>query len=91
MAISNEQKKKVIHLYEQQHLTIKQIMDAAGIGSTQTVYRILDDAGVSKINRRSIKRATISFDEQTWDIIKRYNPINLSKWICKIITNNHDK
>lgn len=62
-----------------------------GIRSEQTIYRILDAAGVPRRpTRETAMKATISFDKQTFEIIDKVRPKNLSEWICNLIKeNNH--
>lgn len=73
-------------LYREGNHTIKEIMEITGIRSEQTIYRILDAAGIPRRpNRRIALRATISFDEEAAEIIRKENPKNLSEWICNMI------
>lgn len=61
-------------------------MQETGIRSEQTVYRVLDAAGIPRRpNRRIALRATISFDEDAAKIINEENPKNLSEWVCDIV------
>lgn len=51
-------------------------MAVTGIRSEQTVYRILDAAGIPRRpTRNTVMKATISMDKETVDIINRVNPI----------------
>lgn len=90
--IGEEQKEECIKLYRQGALTIKEIMKATGIRSEQTVYRILDAAGVPRKPLRPTEwRATISFDAETVEIIEYIMPKNLSEWICSLIKEKYKK
>ena len=84
--IRQYQKDECIKLYQEGVLTINEIMSATGIRSGQTIYRVLDDAGIPRRPARPTQwRATISFDKKTIDIIDDLRPSNLSKWICNLI------
>lgn len=84
--IRDYQKAKCIKLYKEGLLTIKKIMAETGIRSEQTIYRILDEAGIPRRPVRPTEyRATISFDKDTAEIIDKVHPCNLSTWVCKMI------
>ena len=86
------QKKECIRLYEEGVLTIKEIMAETGIRSEQTIYRILDAAGIPRRPARPTEwRAAISFDKETVEIIDDIRPRNLSAWVCKIIKEVYKK
>lgn len=87
--ITQEQTESVIRLYRARKLSIKQIMRETGVRSEQTVYRILDESGVPRYERRAtVKKATISFDGAAWALIQARNPRNLSLFICNLIKDN---
>lgn len=84
--LSIEQIQACERLYREGNHTIKQIMQETGIRSEQTVYRVLDAAGIPRRpNRRIALRATISFDEEAAKIINEVNPKNMSEWVCDIV------
>lgn len=84
--IEDYRREKCVQLYKEGALTIKEIMAQTGIRSEQTIYRILDEAGVPRRPVRPTEyRATISFDKETADIINEARPRNLSVWVCKMI------
>ena len=84
--IKESQRKECVRLYLEGILTIKEIMTETGIRSEQTIYRILDAAGIPRRPARPTEwRMTISFDKETADIIDEVRPRNLSKWICEMI------
>ncbi len=84
--ISKEQRKECVRLYQSGYYPIKQIMRITGIRSEQTIYRILDEQGVSRKDKRETHyRATISFDRDSWNIIEKACPYNLSEWVCGLI------
>lgn len=84
--IKEYQKKECVRLYIEGILTIKEIMAETGIRSEQTIYRILDSAGIPRRpDRKTEWRAAISFDKETSDIIDEVRPRNLSAWVCKMI------
>lgn len=81
-----------VRLYKEGVLTIREIMAKTGIRSEQTIYRILDEAGVPRRPVRPTEyRATISFDKETADIINEARPRNLSVWVCKMIKKAYHK
>lgn len=87
--ISVDQQVMCEKLYKEGELKIKEIMAVTGIRSEQTVYRILDAAGIPRRpTRGTVMKATISMDKETVDIINRVNPRNLSEWICDLIKNS---
>ena len=88
--ITQGQTEAVIRLYRAQKLTIKQIMDETGVKSEQTIYRILDENDIPRLQQReTVRKASISFDADTWGIIERKAPKNLSKFICDLIKGCH--
>lgn len=90
--IRQPQKDECIRLYQEDVLTIKEIMEETGIRSEQTVYRILDAAGIPRRPSRSTEwRAAISFDKETSDIIDEVRPRNLSAWVCRMIKEAYNK
>ena len=90
--LSIEQIQACERLYKEVNHTIKQIMQETGIRSEQTVYRVLDAAGIPRRpNRRIALRATISFDEEAAKIISEVNPKNLSEWVCELVKNINRK
>lgn len=48
-SISPDQEKRVLELYQQEDLSLKEIMSQTGIRSSDTIYRLLDE---KKIPRR---------------------------------------
>lgn len=89
--IKESQRKECVRLYQEGLLTIKEIMADTGIRSEQTIYRILDAAGIPRRPARPTEwKATISFDRETSDIIDEARPRNLSKWVCEMIRKAHD-
>ena len=90
--IRQPQRDECIRLYQEGVLTIKEIMAETGIRSEQTVYRILDAAGIPRRPSRPTEwRAAISFDKETSDIIDEVRPRNLSAWVCRMIKEAYNK
>lgn len=86
--MTEEQKDKLVKLYVEEEYNDKEIMDYLGIGSSQTVYRILKERNVHLRRKKDTYiRKTISFDKDTYFIIESKKPKNLSAWICNLITN----
>lgn len=89
--IRDYQKKECIRLYQEGVLTIKEIMAETDIRSEQTIYRILDAAGIPRRPPRPTEwRTSISFDKETSDIMDEVRPRNLSAWVCKMIKKAHE-
>lgn len=82
--ISQEQRKQCIDLYRQ-GIAISEIINQTGIRSTQTIYKILQSGNIERRPTKAGFRATISFDEQTAEIIRKANPKNLSQYICMMV------
>lgn len=86
--MTEEQKDELVRLYVEKEYNDKEIMKNLGIGSSQTVYRILKERNVPlRRMKEPYIRKTISFDNHTYSIIESKNLKNLSAWICKLITN----
>lgn len=83
--IQEGQKQLCIQLYKEGNLSIKEIMLRTGIRSSQSVFRIVTKAGIPLHRRYVARRASITFDEETWRIIEREKPGNLSKFVCEAI------
>jgi len=83
--ITEEQKRQCISLYKSKRFSIKEILTKTGIGSEQTVYRILDEAGIPRQRRNSVHKSSISFDADTWNIIEQHHPRKLSQFVCEAI------
>lgn len=85
--ISSEQQEEVVRLYRSKKYSIKEILSLTGIGSEQTVYRIL--AGRDDIQRmrrkRPVRKVSITLDEESYKVINRERPKNLSEWVCSCI------
>lgn len=76
------QKEQAIRLYSEGLLTMKDIMRVTRIGSCQSIYKILKEAGITLRDPKVPKiteSITISIDPETAEIIKKANPDNLSE------------
>lgn len=89
--ITEEQKRTCLQLYKEGNVSIKEILKQTGIGSEQSVYRIVDEAGLPRQRRNSVRKASISFDEDTWAIIERHQPRKLSQFVCEAIRKVHGR
>ena len=82
---AQEKKEKVIRLYKEQKHTIKEIIALTGVPSAQTIYAILDEAKVPRLKvRKSIRKISISLDEEIEAILNKEKPKNTSKWLCEM-------
>ena len=89
--LTEQQKQKCITLYQEGELSTQEIMDIVGIRSTQTIYRVLAQAGIELQRPSDTRKASISFDEEAWSVIERKKPRNLSKFVCKAIKGYYKK
>ena len=89
--ITEEQKRLCLQLYKEGSVSIKEILERTGIGSEQSVYRIVDEAGLPRLRRNSAHKASISFDEEAWAIIERHRPRKLSQFVCEAIRKAHGR
>ena len=87
--IIEDKRKECIRLYNEGEYTVKEIMELTGIRSAQTLYRILDNAGVKRRPRQAYVRKIV-FDEESAAYIARVKPRNLSAWICRLIKQHRD-
>lgn len=89
--IDTERKELCIELYKAGDLSVKEIMARTGIRSSQSVYRIITEAGLALQRGNVAHKASITFDEETWQIIERKQPRNLSKFVCKAIKQTYKR
>lgn len=89
--IDIDQRTMCVKLYRQGKVSIKEIMERTGIRSEQTVYRILDSEGIPRQRRDAVHKSSITFDEETWQVIRRMKPRNLSKFVCEAIKKAHTR
>lgn len=84
--ITLEQQEKCVKLYQEGQHTIKQILAETGIRSEQTVYRILDQAGVPRRPaRKSVMKISVNLDKGAVDVIESVKPKNLSEFVSDAI------
>lgn len=84
--ITLEQQELCIKLYRDGRHTIKQILTETGIRSEQTVYRILDQAGIPRRPARvSVMKVSVNLDKDAVDVIERAKPKNLSEFVSEAI------
>lgn len=84
--ITLEQQEKCIKLYRDGQHTIKQILAETGIRSEQTVYRILDQAGIPRRPARmSVMKVSVNLDKGAVDVIEKVKPKNLSEFVSEAI------
>lgn len=83
--ISEEVRSMVVALYKEERFKIKEIMVITGVRSKQTIYRILNEANVTKIKRKNpAAKISVTLDNDVSRILAIENPKNISKWICKM-------
>ena len=84
--ITLEQQELCIKLYRDGQHTIKQILTETGIRSEQTVYRILDQAGIPRRPTRvSVMKVSVNLDKGAVDVIEMVKPKNLSEFVSEAI------
>ena len=85
--ISSEQQEKVVRLYRSKKYSIKEILALTGIGSEQTVYRILAGRDDVEMIRRTnpAKKLCVNLDSEAEKCLKKANPKNVSEWISNCI------
>jgi hypothetical protein len=74
---------EILRLYSEGVKT-KKIRELYGIGSQDTLYKILHANHVKRPIKRSLSQ-TVCFDQEAREIIRAVNPDNLSAWICDLI------
>ncbi|MCI6619645.1 MAG: hypothetical protein MSD82_12420 [Prevotella sp.] len=84
--ITEEQKNKVLALYNTHEHSIKDIMLMTGVKSSQTIYRILSMEGVRmQKDRQPVRKISVGLDEEAHNILLEANPKNVSEWVCNLI------
>lgn len=85
--ISNKQIEEVVKLYRSRKYSIKEIIEQTGVRSRQTIYRILDGRDdIQRMRRkRPVRKVSITLDEESYKVINRERPKNLSEWVCSCI------
>ena len=83
--LSQEQRRLCMELYAQ-GVKVRDIMDRAGIGSAQTVYRIVGSGGrTARAEKKLARRISVTLDAEAVDVMERTAPENVSGWICELI------
>ena len=85
--LSSEQIEEVVRLYRSKKYSIKEILALTGIGSEQTVYRIIAGRDDIEMMRRTSpsKKYSINLDEKAQSIIESVKPRNISQWLNELI------
>ena len=85
--ISSEQQEEVVRLYRSKKYSIKEILSLTGIGSEQTVYRILAGRDDIEMIRRTnpAKKLCVNLDSEAAKCLKEAHPKNVSEWISNCI------
>lgn len=85
--ITLEQEEEVVRLYRSRKYSIKKILSLTGIGSEQTVYRILAGRDNIEMIRRTnpAKKLCVNLDAEAAKCLKKANPKNVSEWISNCI------
>ena len=83
--ITPDQKKICIKLYTEGDHTIQDIISQTGLRYATDVYRILDEAGIPRKNRKGTRQMTISIGRKEENIISKYNEKNPSGLIEKAL------
>lgn len=85
--ISSEQQEEVVRLYRSKKYSIKEILALTGVGSEQTVYRIIAGRDDVEMMRRTIptKKVSVNLDNEAVSVLDIVNPRNISQWINDLI------
>lgn len=85
--ITLEQEEEVVRLYRSKKHSIKEILSLTGIGSGQTVYRILAGRDDIEMIRRTnpAKKLCVNLDSDAAKCLKKAHPKNVSEWISNCI------
>lgn len=85
--LSSEQIEDVVRLYRSKKYSIKEILALTGIGSEQTVYRILAGRDDIEMMRRTspTKKYSVNLDTEAVRVLETVNPRNISQWINDLI------
>lgn len=79
-----DKKKKAVGMYTGGS-SIAEIMEATGVKSTQTIYRILTEAGIKKRSTGGVRKISIALDAEAAAIVEKKAPRNISAWISALI------
>ena len=85
--LSSEQQEEVVRLYRSKKYSIKEILALTGIGSEQTVYRIIAGRDDVEMMRRTspTKKYSVNLDTEAVSVLETVNPRNISQWINDLI------
>lgn len=85
--LSSEQIEEVVRLYRSKKYSIKEILALTGVGSEQTVYRILAGRDDIEMMRRTspTKKYSVNLDTEAVKVLETVNPRNISQWINDLI------
>ena len=85
--LSSEQIEEVVRLYRSKKYSIKEILALTGVGSEQTVYRIIAGRDDVEMMRRTspTKKYSVNLDTEAVRVLETVNPRNISQWINDLI------
>lgn len=85
--LSSEQQEEVVRLYRSKKYSIKEILALTGVGSEQTVYRIIAGRDDVEMMRRTspTKKVSVNLDNEAVSVLDIVNPRNISQWINDLI------
>jgi hypothetical protein len=85
--LSSEQQEEVVRLYRSKKYSIKEILALTGIGSEQTIYRIIAGRDDVEMMRRTspTKKYSVNLDTEAVRVLDTVNPRNISQWINDLI------
>lgn len=85
--LSSEQIEEVVRLYRSKKYSIKEILALTGVGSEQTVYRIIAGRDDVEMMRRTspTKKYSVNLDTEAVRVLDTVNPRNISQWINDLI------
>ena len=85
--LSSEQIEEVVRLYRSKKYSIKEILALTGVGSEQTIYRIIAGRDDIEMMKRTspTKKYSVNLDTEAVRVLETVNPRNISQWINDLI------
>ena len=85
--LSSVQIEEVVRLYRSKKYSIKEILALTGVGSEQTIYRIIAGRDDIEMMKRTspTKKYSVNLDTEAVRVLETVNPRNISQWINDLI------